>query len=34
LSWIWLVEGVGDDQDEVVQDGKFDMNHELCEICN
>lgn len=34
LSWIWLVEGVGDDQDEVVQDSKFDMNHELCEICN
>ena len=23
LSWIWLVEGVGDDEDEVVQDGMF-----------
>jgi hypothetical protein len=26
LSWIWLVEGVGDDQDEGVQDGKFSVN--------
>jgi hypothetical protein len=23
LSWIWLVEGVGDDEDEVVQDGEL-----------
>lgn len=23
LSWIWVVEGVGDDEDEVVQDGRF-----------
>jgi len=24
LSWIWLVEGVGDDEDEVVQDSKLE----------
>lgn len=27
LLWIWLVEGVGDDEDEVVQDSK--LEHEL-----
>jgi hypothetical protein len=25
LSWIWLVEGVGEDKDEVVQDGMVDL---------
>jgi hypothetical protein len=27
LLWIWLVEGVGDDEDEAVQDGE--LGHEL-----
>ncbi|KAG1720604.1 uncharacterized protein EDB91DRAFT_1240394 [Suillus paluster] len=31
LSWIWLVEGVGDDEDEAVQDSK--LEHELVEWC-
>jgi hypothetical protein len=26
LSWIWLVEGVGDDQNEVIQDSELSMN--------
>lgn len=34
LLWIWLVEGVGDDQDEVIQDSKFASesrtNHGAC----
>lgn len=29
LSWIWLVEGVGDDADEAIQDGKLNVNHNL-----
>ncbi|KAG1850130.1 hypothetical protein F4604DRAFT_1593059 [Suillus subluteus] len=30
MSWIWLVEGVGDDQDEAIQDGKFSLRIEWC----
>ncbi|KAG2037116.1 hypothetical protein BDR03DRAFT_982484 [Suillus americanus] len=30
LSWIWVVEGVGDDEDEVVQDG---LRVEWCKAC-